>query len=317
MAALKSVCTKAASIIALACLATIASPVRDAAANVPLPVAYGNLHAFGNVALHDWNGPVAGANDFGCKPTAAHPNPVVLVGSTFLSAAVNWTALAPYLHNAGYCVFTINYGREMYYVPPGFTGLDPMPRSSQQVADLVAKVRQATGAAKVDMVGHSQGGMVSRYFIEQLGGAPIVDKMVLLSSPYKATGLPIDVMAIARQVIPQNVFDVIENNGMIPPLGVNFADPYAFGIATDHLTPSIRYTQITDITDEAGFLGGMAPPAGTPNAVTQYINQVCPTDFSQHFAQPYSPTAVAMIGNALDPDHPVTPPCTFVPLYAP
>lgn len=257
MAALKSVCKKAASIVALACLATLASPAPDAAAKPPLPVPYGNLHAFGDVALRDWNGTVAGANDFGCKPSAAHPNPVVLVGSTFLSDAVNWTAVAPYLHNAGYCVFTINYGRDMYYVPPGIVGLDPLPRSAQQVADLVAKVRQATGAAKVDMVGHSQGGLVSRYFIEQLGGAPIVDKMVLLSSPFKATGLPIDVMAIARQAIPQNVFDVIENNGLIPPLGVNFLNPYSFGKATDHLTPSIRYTQITDIADEVGLYGGL------------------------------------------------------------
>ena len=310
-----AVCKKAASIVALAFLATLASPAPEAVASPPLPVPYGNLHAFGDVATHDWNGTVAGANDFACKPTAAHPNPVVLVGSTFLSDAVNWTAVAPYLHNAGYCVFTISYGREMYYVPPGITGLDPMPRSAEQVADLVAKVRQATGAPKVDMVGHSQGGLVSRYFIEQLGGAPLVDKMVLLSSPYRATGLPIDVMAIARQLIPQNVFDVIENNGLVPPLGVNFMDPYAFGRAADHLTPSIRYTLITDIADEVGLYGGMAPPVGAPNAVTQYINQVCPTDFSQHFAQPYSPTAVAMIGNALDPDHPVTAPCTFVPLY--
>jgi len=52
---------------------------------------------------------VPGANDWSCHPSAAHPDPVVLVTSTFLSDAVNWTSLAPYLYNHGYCVYTFNY----------------------------------------------------------------------------------------------------------------------------------------------------------------------------------------------------------------
>ena len=51
----------------------------------------------------------SGANDWSCHPSAAHPDPVVLFTSTFLSDAVNWTSLAPYLYNHGYCVYTFNY----------------------------------------------------------------------------------------------------------------------------------------------------------------------------------------------------------------
>lgn len=308
-----------AFVVAMSCL-VVSAPLASAdppAVSDPLPVRYGNGYAFGTVAINDWNGQVPGADDYACTPSAAHPNPVVLVGSTFLSAAVNWTAVAPYLYNQGYCVYTINYGRKIYNVPPGIIGLDPVASSAREVADLVARVRQATGAARIDMVGHSQGGLVSRYFIEQLGGADVVDKMVLLSSPYKATGLPVDIAAIARNTIPQSVFDAIENNGVVPPVPFNFINPYALGLATDHLTPSVTYTQITDIADEVGLYGGLTPLAGATNASIEYINQACPTDFSQHFAQPYSPTAVAMIGNALGTaEQRQAVPCTFVPLYA-
>ncbi|ASF09480.1 esterase/lipase family protein [Nocardia brasiliensis] len=76
------------------------------------------------------------------------PEPVVLTTSTFLSAAVNWTALAPYLHNRGFCVYTVDYGRRMYSNPPGLNGFDPIPMSAREVSTVVDKVLEATGAAK-------------------------------------------------------------------------------------------------------------------------------------------------------------------------
>ncbi|MFI9504428.1 esterase/lipase family protein [Nocardia sp. NPDC052566] len=298
---------------ALAALVTVALGAGTADAEV-LPVPYGNGPML-RIAQTDWEGAVPGANDYSCTPSAEHPEPVVLVGSTFLSEAVNWTAVAPYLHNQGYCVYSLNYGRTMYRVPPGLNGMDPIPVSAPEVSALVDRVLRATGAAKVDLVAHSQGGVVARYYLNELGGVGKVDQAVLLSSPYTLTGLPVDVTAVAREIIPKPLYDAILYNGAIAPIGFNLLDPWAVGKA-QVLQPNIRYTQITDITDELGLYGGMRVPAGANNATTQYINDICPTDFSQHFAQPYSPTAVAMIGNALDPAHPVVPPCTVVPLYS-
>lgn len=295
-----------------AVLVSLALPGATASAELSVP--YGQAEMI-RVAVSGWDGPVSGANDYSCKPSAEHPKPVVLITSTFLSDAVNWTALAPYLANRGFCVFTFNYGRALYNVAPGLNGMDPIPLSAQEVSAVVDGVLAATGATEVDLVGHSQGGVVGRYYLNALGGKDKVDQMVLLSSPYALTGLPVDVAEVARQAIPRDLYDAIIYNGKVVPVGLTFLDPWSVGLAMP-LQPSIRYTQITDIADEMGLLGGMHPPAGATNATTQYIDAVCPTDFSQHFAQPYSPTAVAMIANALDPAHPVAPPCTVVPLYA-
>ncbi|MEV6278974.1 alpha/beta fold hydrolase [Nocardia sp. NPDC051832] len=278
-----------------------------------LPVHYGNAEML-RIAGTTWDAAVPGANDYGCEPSAAHPNPVVLVGSTFLSDAVNWTAIAPYLANQGYCVFTLNYGRTLYDVPPGLNGLDPIPLSAPELAATVDRVLAATGAQKIDVVAHSQGGVLARYYVNELGAAAKVDRMVLLSSPFSMTSLPVDVESIARRIIPRELYDAILYNGKVPPVWLNILDPWSLGKALV-LQPGIRYTEITGRADEMGMLGGMLPPAGAANASTQFIDDRCPTDFSQHFAQPYSPTAVAMIGNALDPDHPNAVPCTVVPLY--
>lgn len=99
-----------------------------------------------------------GANDWSCKPTAEHPYPVILVPGTFESMVKNWSTLSPYLKSAGYCVFALNYGETN-----GVYATAPVAESAQELAPFVDAVRAATGAKKVNLVGHSQGGMMHRY----------------------------------------------------------------------------------------------------------------------------------------------------------
>src|SRR5438132_903822 len=52
-----------------------------------------------------------------------------------------------------------------------------------------ARALAATGAAKADLVGHSQGGMMPRYYLKFLGGAAHVDKLVALAPSNHGTTL--------------------------------------------------------------------------------------------------------------------------------
>ncbi len=131
---------------------------------------------------------VAGANNWSCKPSAAHPTPVVLVHATGANLGANWVALSPMLANAGYCVYAFNYG--MTWLSAGrIGGLGEISASAGVLKTFVDKVRTSTGAAKVDIVGHSQGGMMPNYYIKRLGGASKVRTMVGLSPSNHGTTL--------------------------------------------------------------------------------------------------------------------------------
>ncbi|MER7398447.1 alpha/beta fold hydrolase [Streptomyces sp. NPDC000151] len=131
---------------------------------------------------------VAGANDWGCEPDAAHPEPVVLVHATGVNVGANWTKIAPTLANEGYCVFAFNYG--MTGLSAGRVGgLGDIAKSAGTMAAFVDKVLAATGARKVDVVGHSQGGMMPHYYLKRLGGAKKVDTVVGLAPSNHGTTL--------------------------------------------------------------------------------------------------------------------------------
>ncbi|MGY3684385.1 esterase/lipase family protein [Streptomyces sp. TE33382] len=87
-----------------------------------------------------------GANDWNCKPSAAHPRPVVLVHGTFVTGTLNWIELAPLLKAKGYCVFAPTYGR-MPNIPV-LAAIAPMERSAAELKTFVDGVLAATGASR-------------------------------------------------------------------------------------------------------------------------------------------------------------------------
>jgi triacylglycerol lipase len=59
--------------------------------------------------------------------------------------------------------------------------------TADTVAAQVADLRAATGAAAVDIVTHSMGGLSSRYYLKNLGGTSSVDEWVSLGGPNHGT----------------------------------------------------------------------------------------------------------------------------------
>src|SRR5699024_8314243 len=126
----------AAALLALATASpAAASPVTPAE---PLPVPSTFFAGIGP-ELVDPGGSLPGVNDWGCVPSAEHPNPVILLHGTGGGAQTNWGAMAPRIKNAGYCVYALTYGQIPGAPWPvsAIGGMAPMQDSAQQLSDFV------------------------------------------------------------------------------------------------------------------------------------------------------------------------------------
>jgi pimeloyl-ACP methyl ester carboxylesterase len=59
--------------------------------------------------------------------------------------------------------------------------------AARQLGWFIDEVRAATGAAEVDVIGHSMGGVVGRYYVQLAGGDRVVKNLVTLGSPHTGT----------------------------------------------------------------------------------------------------------------------------------
>jgi pimeloyl-ACP methyl ester carboxylesterase len=155
------------ALAALSAIALAAGSAVSAQAATPLPVTYNWTTGFlGNLPNAD-KAP-AGAitvDAHGRLASCSSPGrlPLILVHGSWESEGTNWAAAAPLLHNAGFCVYTFNYGGNPHDVMNGY---GPIATSAGQLGAFVDKVRAATGSTQVDLIGHSQGGMMPRYYIK-------------------------------------------------------------------------------------------------------------------------------------------------------
>lgn len=110
-------------------------------------------------------------------------DPVIIVAGTFANqglASVYYAPLAARLRADGYQAF-------IFGLPNG--GLTDARDSAAALNRFSDSVRAQTGAARVDLVAHSQGAMVSRYYIKYLGGVDEVDSLVSLAGVMYGTSL--------------------------------------------------------------------------------------------------------------------------------
>lgn len=115
-------------------------------------------------------------------PTVAHAatnvRPVILVHG-FLGAGWNWEIFKARLQADGFNnVFTIDLANFATGTTPALAG---------QLKAKVDQVLAQTGASQVDIIGHSKGGLVSRYYMKTLGGHPKVAHYVSLGTPQYGT----------------------------------------------------------------------------------------------------------------------------------
>jgi pimeloyl-ACP methyl ester carboxylesterase len=259
--------------------------------------------------------PPPGANDFSCRPGTAHPDPVVLVHGTFENANDNWRAAAPLLADHGYCVFTFNYGGNTPAAAVQGTG--KIVPSAHVLAGFVSKVLAATGAAKVDIVGHSQGGMMPRYYLNFLGGAGRVARLVALAPSNYGTTID-GVTSLSKQLGLLAPLNLLLNIDCPACVQQEVGSPFLAKLNARPTVPGVRYTVIESKDDEVvtPYTDAFLPAAGNVTNIT--VNKQCPRDQSDHLEISYDPVALADVLNALDPAHQVPVPCvTVLPVTGP
>jgi len=271
------------------------------------------------ITLQDPTAPPPGVNDWSCQPSAAHPVPVVLVHGTGGNRYTNWGYLGPRLANEGYCVFALNYGglwptavfQATDAATPEIPGIRPsgLDSSAAQINAFIDQVTAATGKPQVDLIGHSQGALLSLYIPKLTDHAAKVHGVIGLGSPTQgstAGGFTMFGDAIGFTPLMNLLASYgCEICGDIPiPGSVLMQRLHAGGIAI----PGIRYTMIASRLDRIAspavsnfIVVADQPPAAQPLITNVLIQDVCPASTVGHTGEAYDGNVFQIVRNALDP----------------
>lgn len=240
-----------------------------------------------------------GVNDPDCVPAAAHPDPVIVLHGLGATYYEDLNVLQAWLAKRGYCTFSETYGDF-----PGFPyvgGLWPVASSAAEIKDQILRVLARTGAEKVDIVGHSEGGFQSLYVTKTQGIADRIDSVVAIAPPTHGT-------TFGGLVNLAYLFGVRSEVGtLLRTYGCPACDDLIKGGAAVQVLedgpiaqPGVRYTIMTSRYDE------LVTPTSTsfvrePGVTNLYVQDLCPLDPVGHLMEAYDYNVWRMVANALDP----------------
>jgi triacylglycerol lipase len=167
----------------------------------------------------------------GTPAGAAVRNPVLLIHG-LTADSTSWALFSERLKADGFTVFTVDIPNR---------GFGDIAANSQAVAKKVAEIKSKTGAAKVDLVGHSEGGLEARYYLKFLGGTAHVQRYISLGTPQYGTYLA----NFGKVLGITDLAGCVACNQMA--IGSDFLATLNSG---DDTPGSVRYTTVYTIYDE-------------------------------------------------------------------
>jgi triacylglycerol lipase len=183
-------------------------------------------------------------------------------------------------------------GRTAVIVEPIGDGTGDLRTQAEHLAEVAKQVRDDAGAASVDVVGYSAGGVVARLWVRDDGGAGVARRVLTLGSPHHGTsqaalgaefagGCP----AACEQMIPDSDLLRRLNAGDETPAGPLWA--------------TVRSTsdQVVTPADSAALSGAL-------NIVVQ---EVCPASTATHGDLPGNPVVLAALSSVLGLEVPQAP----------
>jgi hypothetical protein len=98
-------------------------------------------------------------------------------------------------------------GRQNIIIPNFLPASASITDFAEQLGRVVQLARERARVDKVDLLGHSMGGLVVRYYVEQLGGERFVHTAVTVGAPHKGTKTAVfGLFRTARQFRPAAAF---------------------------------------------------------------------------------------------------------------
>ena len=258
---------------------------------------------------------VPGTNDFTCKPRKG-THPVVLIPGTTEDAFTTWSYYGPRMQAAGLCVYTFNYNPMTHPLVEAVSTTGNIYSTAAFMAHFVDKVLKSTGADKVDLVGHSQGGgPLPRAYIKYYGGDKKVNHLIGIVPSNKGTSILGMEKFLNEPGTPANTIMSAgaryRNLESAPQQlqGSTFLKELNAGGMT---APGVKYTVVATRFDNRVFpwTNALIPEPGAKNIV---IQDVCPLDHSAHTNITYDPMTYQVVANALEPQQATPVKCTIRP----
>lgn len=184
-----------------------------------------------------------------------------------------------------------------------FGGLKSVSVSSAEVAAFIQQVITQTGSPKVDLVGHSEGGLMTLYvpkFYSYL--VPYISQAIAIAPPTHGSTLSgiYDLAYVLGETSRKLVGTVLEtiDCGACDDLGPE--GPAVVQLNQGPIAqPGILYTIIASMNDEFVTPVTTASFVNEPGVRNLYIQQFCPADHVGHSGLPYDPNVQQTVRNIL------------------
>jgi len=145
-----------------------------------------------------------------------------------------------------YLVEELNYQRGVDFFEFPYDWRQDVRVSARQLGELVESL---PGAQPVIIIGHSLGTMVTRYYIERLGGHRRVERAILMGGPHKGAVKGLVSLLVAPEVLPFGIMgERLRQIIMTFPSAYQILPDYA--VATDQNGKRINFLKETSWIDE-------------------------------------------------------------------
>lgn len=193
----------------------------------------------------------------------------VLVTGGFAADPIRLESLRSSLSERGYTAYSM-------MLPGSPTAAVPALASAHAVADKVAEIRRTTGAAQVDLVGHSMGGLAQRHYLKVLGGRDSVGTYVDLGTPHNGETMAWFCYGLypgCRDLVPTSRFLAALNKGPRMPPDLPAYHLYSTNAGSENVP--------------------------LPGAVNASVQSFCPGRIVSHADEPSDPAFQQLVDSAL------------------